>query len=193
MITVRDSSEDEMILCFLKSELDSKRFGAKLTAAAEKLGTDLKIVHEGDIFSEEENSARKKLLGEFRGYPDREIFGEYPQNADWKYVQFSGEDLDNIYYVDYCYWNELSKGTSRPASAAETVRAGIEIYDQPNKNFLDGAAFLETGKFPPIILTADGSGKYTILEGHCRMTSYALRPEKFAGTFGFVGWGTAAR
>ncbi len=189
MVILRDSSEDEMILAFLKSETDSKRFGARLAEVREKRGISENIIRSGDISSAEENSLRAGLLGEFRGYPDREIFENYPEDVSWKYVRFDADDLGRLRYVDYSYWNELSEGTSKPSVAAETIRKGIEIYGQPNRNFLDGAGFLDGGgSFPPLIVLICGDEKYIIIEGHCRATSYALRPDKFSGTHGYAGF-----
>ena len=191
MKIIRGASENEMILEFLKGEIDSKRFRSDLIGNMEKLGIDEKIIRSGSTDSDEENSLRKKLLGAFRGYPDREIFENYPRDISWKYVRFSEEDLDKLYFVDYSYWNEISKGTSKPSAAAETVRSGIEIFGQSNQYFVDGAEFLEKNSFPPMILLTCGNEKHLILEGHCRAVSYALRPGKFDNTFGYVGFCTA--
>ena len=69
-----------------------------------------------------------------------------------------------------------------------TIREDRRIFDVPNDRFLAGETFLrEGGKFPPIILLWSGMGPYVIVEGHLRMTSYALAPEYFPGTFCFVG------
>ena len=37
--------------------------------------------------------------------------------------------MDNCYFIDYDYWNELSSQTSLPKEAAKTILKGIEIYD----------------------------------------------------------------
>ena len=190
MEIIRDSTENEMILCFLAGELNSHRFSAELSENMKKLGISEDTIRSGDLLSEEQNSLRRKLLGEFRGYPDNEIFENYPKDITWKYVRFSESDIGSLYYVDYSYWNELSRGTSRPADAVLTIKSGTEIFGQPNDNFLRGAEYLKTGKFPPIIVLTCGNGKYLILEGHCRATSYALSPGRFGGTFGYCGFCT---
>lgn len=187
MKTVRAATEDEMLLIFLKGEYVSVRFSKELKAALEKAAASERIITEGDYTNPKENEARKLVMKYFRGYPDREIFSEYPVNARWEYVQFDEQDLDNIYYVDYCYWNELSDKTSSPGVGAKNVLAGKTVYDVPNTNFYAAADYLKEKAFMPIILIEKGRNRFELLEGHVRATAYGMCPGKFAGTCGYVG------
>jgi hypothetical protein len=146
------------------------------------------IIINGNINSKEENQLRKKIMKIFRGYPDEELFERFPKNIEWKFVQFDNTDIDRIYYINYDYWNELSNNTSKPIEAAKNIRSGIEIYDVSNQPFIDGEKLLEIKKFPPIIILTSNEEKYLIIEGHSRMTIYGLNPNKFANTYGFVGY-----
>lgn len=189
MIILRDSSEEEMVLEFLKGELCSHRFRESILKALQEQNVTEELVTQGDLKNEWENAQRKAILGAFRGYPDRELFENYPEHVQWKFVEFEREDLEKLRYVSYSYWDELSKGTSKPGEAAKTVIAGREIFGASNQYFLDGRDKLLQGLgFPPIILLTDGGGTLLLLEGHCRATCYALVPERFAGTKGFVGF-----
>ena len=90
-----------------------------------------------------ENIARKKLLGEFRGYGlNRELFENFPNEIQWSLCNFVSCDLNNIRYIDYSYWNELSKGTHSPLTAAQTILNGIEIYGQSNVGFVKAAEYI---------------------------------------------------
>lgn len=136
-----------------------------------------------------ENIARKKLLGEFRGYGlNRELFENFPNEIQWSLCNFVSCDLNNIRYIDYSYWNELSKGTHSPLTAAQTILNGIEIYGQSNVGFVKAAEYIRSGgKFPrPILLTSDFE-HFVIVEGHLRITAYALMPEHFNNVECFVG------
>lgn len=192
MRILRDASEEEMVLAFLKEELDSKRFREPILKALKDVGGSEELIRKGNITGERENVLRGQVLGFFRGYPDREIFEHYPPDVAWKYAAFAAADLDKLRYVDYSYWNELSKGTSSPVRAAETVRKGEEIYGISNQYFLEGKKMLEQGMtFPPLIVLTCGNDRYLILEGHCRVTAYALLPETFEGTEAYVGFCSA--
>ncbi len=192
MRILRDASEEEMVLAFLKEELDSGRFREPILKALKDVGGSEELIRKGNLADEGENVLRGRVLGFFRGYPDREIFEHYPPDVVWKYAAFETADLDKLRYVDYSYWNELSKGTSSPVRAAETVCKGEEIYGISNQYFLEGKKMLEQGiTFPPLIVLTCGNERYLILEGHCRATAYALQPETFEETEAYVGFCSA--
>lgn len=73
-------------------------------------------------------------------------------------------------------------------TAAQTIRDGVEIYDQSNAGFVKAAEYLKSGgEFPrPIFLTSDFK-HFVIVEGHLRMTAFALAPECFDDVECFVG------
>lgn len=192
MQILRDASEEEMVLAFLREELDSRRFREPILKALEGIGASEALIRAGDLTDEGQNILRSQVLGYFRGYPDRDIFENYPANVAWKYAVFDSDDLNKLRYVDYSYWNELSQGTSSPIQAAETIRKGTEVYGLSNQYFLEGKETLEQGQvFPPLIVLTCGNDKYLILEGHCRATAYALVPEAFQGTETYVGFCSA--
>ena len=189
MKILRDATEAEMVLAFLQGEIRSYRFRDDILRALAKCGAAEELITEGDCTDAAANELRAKVLGIFRGYPDREIFEQYPANVDWKWVEFDGDDLEKLRYISYSYWDEISKGTSRPSEAAKTVAAGIEIFGVSNQYFLSGSELLRQGKhFPPIIALAENDGTFTLLEGHCRATCYAMVQGSFAGTNGYVGF-----
>lgn len=143
MKLIKDTNESEMILEFLKGELNSNRFNNDLNKVLNNLNIDCNIITNGNILNLEENKLRLKIMKEYRGYPDKELFERFPKVIDWKYVSLSEEDLDNIYYIDYDYWNLLSNNTSRPSEAVKVIKNGIEVYDISNQPFLDGVEYLK--------------------------------------------------
>lgn len=185
---LRDSSEDEMILTFLKGELNSIRFDKKLRQILYQLKLDTNIISNGNLDSKEENNLRKKIIKEYRGYPNKELFGNFPYIHKWEFVKFNRNDLEKLFYIDYDYWNKLSKGTSKPKIAASTIADGVEIFGVSNEPFITGTKIIDTISFPPIILITCNNKKFLIIEGHSRATIYAMRPDKFEGTFGFIGY-----
>ena len=189
MNILRTSSEDEMISEFLKAEYSSERFSEQIKKVLKGLLLNESIILSADLINTNENTARKKLLGEFRGYGlNRELFENFPNEIQWSLCNFVSDDLNSIRYIDYSYWNELSKGTHSPLIAAQTILNGIEIYDQSNAGFVKAAEFIKSGgKFPrPILLTSD-SKHFVIVEGHLRITAFALVPEHFNNVECLVG------
>lgn len=188
METIRKTSEEEMILEFLKGELNSNRFNDKLKEVLSKLNLNTDIILNGDVSSEKENILRLKIMKLFRGYPDEELFENFPKIDKWEYKMLKEDDINNIFYINYDYWNELSNETSKPLEASKNIKNGKEIYNVSNKPFLEGVKYLENNSFPPVILITCNDKKYLIIEGHSRMTVYGLNPEKFEGTYAYVGY-----
>ncbi|MDE6710048.1 MAG: hypothetical protein K2J76_06130 [Oscillospiraceae bacterium] len=190
MNILRTSSEDEMISEFLKAEYHSERFSEQIKEVMEKLSLDESIILSADLNSADENTARKKLLGEFRGYGEgKELFENFPTKfTEWSLCSFSRPDLEKIRYIDYSYWNELSAGTHKPLAAAETIRNGIKIYDLSNDGFLRTAEYIKNGgNFPKLFFITSDYESFVIVEGHLRMTAYALVPECFNNVEVIVG------
>ncbi len=189
MNIIKSSSEDEMILEYLRAEYRSERFSEEIKTAMKELLLNESIILSADLKSADENISRKKLLGEYRGYcQNRELFERFPQEITWSLCRFSRGDLNSIRYIKYSYWDELSRGTHSPLTAAQTIRDGVEIYNQSNAGCVKAAEYIKSGgKLPrPIFLTSDFE-HFVIVEGHLRMTAFALVPECFNGIECFVG------
>lgn len=194
MKVLRESSEEEMLLAFLRGELTSERFSDDLRAALEASHAAPSLITDGDLGNAAENALRREVMGTFRGYGrNEELFRNFPEHVVWRYAELEPDDLPHIRYIDYSYWNEISGGSSLPLDAVRAIRADRRVFDLPHDRFLAGERFLrEGGKFPPVILLTCGSGRYVIVEGHLRMTAYALAPEFFAGNCCYVGTCTLA-
>lgn len=188
MKKIREATEDEIILVFLQEEIESERFCNDIKKILGLLKIDENIIRKGNPGNRNENEIRKRVLGLFRGYPDREIFENFPKMLKWEFVEFEDSDFEKFFYIDYDYWNELSKGTSKPSVAAESISEGIEIFGVSNEPMFLAKEFLKTGSFPPIIAYTCGNQKYLLLEGHKRMTIYGMVTEKFKGSFGYIGY-----
>lgn len=178
---LRESSEDEMISEFLRAEYHSERFSGQVKSEMSQLMIDEHIILEADIESADENVKRKKLLGKFRGYGlNQEMFERFPTVTAWSLCSFTSDDLEKTRYINYSYWNELSAGTHMPMAAAETIRKGISIYGQDNSGFLRAAEYIRNGgTFPRMFFLTSDFENFVIVEGHLRMTAYALAPEYF--------------
>lgn len=189
MKIVRTCTEAEMILRYLQAEFASERFNGQISAALDSLGLHSDLITAPELTNDTQNSQRRAILGAYRGYgQNEELFERFPVESDWRLCRFSTADIPRVRYIDYSYWNELSAGTHLPMKAAETIRAGTCIYDLPNDGFLRAAEHLRAGGTLPtmIFLTADDAS-FVIVEGHLRMTAYALCPGAFEGVEVIVG------
>ncbi len=188
MKIIRKSNEDEVVLNFLTGELESVRFNVELKKTLKYLNLSETIIKNANLNDKKENILRKEILGEFRGYGKNVgLFENFPKIESYTLCQFSAEDLKNIYYINYSYWNELSNHTSSPLEAAKNIINGKDIFNISNEPFIKGTKLLEKGEnfIPMIFLTCDNK-RFIVLEGHSRITIYALRPKYFNNIKCFV-------
>ena len=186
-----EASEDAMILAFLEMEYASDRFCAQIARALQNRGAGAALIERGDLSDRAENALRREVLGDFRGYGrDEGLFERFPSGVRWEWASLSGDDLEKVRYVDYSYWNELSEHTRSPLRAAEAIRAGKTSCGVPNDGFFEALAHLRRGgAFPPLIALTDArAARYELLEGHKRVTAYALAPELFRDVRALMGF-----
>ena len=177
MQLLKESSEEEMVALFLKTEFDSSRWRPHLLRVADDAECPTELLECPDTTRRADNGFRAKVLARFRGYGEnRDLFEGYPSGVEWFWVLLDYADLNRIKYVEYSYWNELTGGSRRPMDAAATIREGIEVFGVSNEGFLSTATALSDGvKFPePILVAPKAAGDLIILEGHVRITAYAL-------------------
>ncbi len=180
MYFIADISEDEMVATFLRTEISSERFRHKIVRLLDRDAVSPVVIEHSDVMNPDENAYRSRLLGEFRGYrQNREMFEQFPCQIAWQRVAMTPAEILQVKYIDYDYWNELSNGTRSPVEAAETIRAGRTIFGISNDPFLRTADALRQGAvFPELILVRVAADRpMVVLEGHFRLTVYALAPE----------------
>jgi hypothetical protein len=177
MRILRESSEDEMIACFLKGELSSERFG---TAIRDALAADRQpeeLLTLPNLADRQAHDARRSLLAMTRGYGEnRELFDEdFPTRVHWVWARLGQDELARVRYMDYSYWIELSGGSRLPSDAARRITAGARAFGVTNRGALDAAEAVRRGeRFPPLILVGRRHDDLVCLEGHLRLTGYAL-------------------
>jgi hypothetical protein len=160
-------SEDEMITVFLRGELESERFGDKLRAM---LGT-----RELDDVDE---ACRRALLEDHRAYESRDgLFGGFPRDVDWYRAELTRDEVLDILFIDWSWWLELSGGTRSAREAARRIRAGeltrltAEVTPDEHEPYLTSPSEL-------IAVTTPTKEKLVLVEGHVRLTAYALFPNR---------------
>ncbi|MFB7666365.1 hypothetical protein ACFC1R_20830 [Kitasatospora sp. NPDC056138] len=170
------SSEDEMVACFLSGELSSRRFGQNLRSHLVAAGQAEQLLTHPDLSDAGANTARRALLTATRGYGEnRDLFENFPARVTWTRALLSADEAAGVRYIDYCYWVELSGGSRRPTDAAARIKAGLRAFDVPNEPFVDAVHALIRGeRFPPLILVGERQDNLVCLEGHLRLTAYAL-------------------
>jgi hypothetical protein len=162
---LRPITEDEMIAVFLRGELGSERFGDKLRVL---LPGGLAGVDGADL---------RRVLDEHRAYEAREgLFGGFPRDVSWFRAVLTRDEVLDILFIDWSWWLELSGGTRRPREAARRIRAGELTRLTAGVTAEEHEPYL-TSRSELIAVTTPAREKLVLLEGHVRLTAYALFPD----------------
>jgi len=179
MRILREISEAEMLATFLRGELDAPRWSETLRALLDEAGEDESILRRPNIEDARENAVRERLLERHRGWLSRiGLFDDFPARVDWWRAALCRDEVLATLYINWDWWLVVSGGTRRPLDAAARIRA-CEIPGTTAEEHEPIAARLLSAEPPPeLILVAppDHSG-LVALEGHVRLTAYALFPE----------------
>ncbi len=185
--------ETVMVAAFLKAELYSERFAGDLKKVMNNLGVAEQLIASPDTQNDQENDLRAKTLGDYRGYEqNREIFTDFPDDLTWYNAALTRDEIGNLQYVDYSYWNELTDHTHLVKDAVKNIQQGKVVFDVSNERFLKLVDKIRNNEhnFEPIILWGkDKHSPLTILEGHLRATAFGLAgdeaPESIPAVVGF--------
>jgi hypothetical protein len=171
----RPATEAEVVLAFLRGEVDSERFGEDVRTALVDAG-GLQLVRSPDLTSDRENRARERALAMARGWRDAELFEGFPQQVDWYHGVLPPDVLTRVRFIDYSYWNELSGGSRRPADVLATLRSGrlpVWLSELGTDWCAQFAARLATAEAVEdlIVMATPDLRRLVLLEGHARLTA----------------------
>jgi hypothetical protein len=172
----RPATESEIVLAFLRGEVDSERFGSDVRQALVEAG-GLDLVQRPDLDSEEENRARDRAFSAARGWrTNTGLFAGFPETVQLYHGPLPPDELSRVRFIDYSYWIELSGGSRRPADVPSTLRAGklptwlIELGTSWCSELATRLA--TTGAVDDLIVMATPDlSELVLLEGHARLTA----------------------
>jgi hypothetical protein len=179
MRCIRGASEAEVLATFLRGELESARWGERLRTLLHEDGVDVAVLATPNVEDEAENAYRAALLERHRAWLSRAgLFERFPRDVEWARVALTPEEVLAMRYINWDWWLHLSGGTRRPLEAARRIHAG-EVPGADAESQEPLAARLKAGDPPPelIAVAEPGASQLVVLEGHMRLTAYALFPE----------------
>ena len=179
MRILRPISEDEMIAVFLCAELDSSRYRERLRGWLARDGRDHDVLRRPDLGDPGANDYRRGLLEEHRAYERREgLFGGFPQRVEWFRAALGRDEVLDILYINWDWWLTISDGTRRPRDAARRIRDGLVPGSTVEEHEPLAAALCGTPRPPELIVaTTPAHLPLVLVEGHFRLTAYALFPD----------------
>ena len=179
MRVLRPASEAEVVATFLRAELRSARWGEKLRELLRQDGADEAMLMEADLGDAAANAYRAQILDRHRGWLQRiGLFQGLPCELEWLLVGLTPDEVLAIRYINWDWWLEISDGTRDPSVAADRIRGGfVPGADIDAHRAL--AERLRSSRPPPELITIarPDLAKLVLLEGHVRLTAYALFPD----------------
>ena len=179
MRVLRAASEAEVVAAFLRGELDSPRWGERLLELLREDDVDASLVRTPNVDDVAEGAYRASLLDRHRAWLRREgLFDGFPERVAWSRVALAPDEALAIRYINWDWWLRISGGTRRPVDAATRIRRG-EVPGVSAEEHEPIAARLQSAEPPPelIAVAPPDRSRLVVVEGHVRLTAYALYPE----------------
>ncbi|PWT97639.1 MAG: hypothetical protein C5B51_30925 [Terriglobia bacterium] len=174
MIERGTATEEEMVLAFLRAEINSSRFDEFVVQGLATIGRLRELIDEPNLADSAENSARRTLLDFYRGYERRIlVFLGFPPDATWRRVLLEEGDFFRLRYANHPTWCQLSDGTRLVSRGAENFP---QRPDDPELYQINGIleAVRRGNHFPELIAAEDNNGGLILLEGASRATAYMM-------------------
>ena len=173
------ATEAEVVARFLRGELESPRWGKRLRDLLAGQGQPQSLVTRPDLSRPNENEGREALLDELRGWSRRQgLFLGFPEQIDWFRASLTPDQVLAIRYINWDWWLEISGGTRLPLDAAERIRAGEVPGSTAEEHRPIAMRLYTSAPLPELFAVAPVDlSKLVLVEGHVRLTAYALYPE----------------
>jgi hypothetical protein len=178
MIEIGTATEDEMVLAFLRADIEtldperSKLFAdALLTCGADSAA----LIQRGDVHDPKQNANRRFVLG-VRGYGAKQaLFTDFPDGTRWRLVKVTPDEVKGFKYLNRLeHWARASGGTRLVANGMKNLDHAQNAQIKGNVTGIADRVHRGEG-FPPLIaVQCTGGPDVVLMEGHHRATAYAL-------------------
>jgi hypothetical protein len=140
---------------------------------------------------------RDDVLSGRRGWRLGGLFQGFPEELDWQRVALAPAEVLSIRYIHWHWWLKISGATRSPREAARRIRTGLVAGADLEGDRLIAARLQSEEPPPELIVVRTPDGPLVLVEGHMRLTAYALFPEYLPSELevllgeseGVAGWG----
>jgi hypothetical protein len=170
MREVGPASNDEMVLSFLRGEIDSPRWGPHYMAVLNQIRIDrLSLIDNADLNDADANRVRAMVLGPVRGYGrNAALFRGFPTDTTWRRVQLDPSDFQKLNYLNSPPFPELTDGTRSVEVGARNYRRDGELALRVD----DVMQAIERGVSMQELIVVEDADWLVVLEGNTRATAY---------------------
>ena len=196
MIDRGSASENEVVLAFLRAEINSSQWKNEYTVRLRAWGLDRgRLIDHADLNDANGNGARKYVLGDVRGFcRGMWLFEGFPTDTAWRRVQVEPSDFHRLKCISGDeHWNDVTRGTRLIQEAGRNFAAHHEIGPIVHgimQEVRQGSALAD-------LIMVEVDNELVLVEGTKRATAYAAlgdRPfDAFLGTSPSMGGWTRGR
>ncbi len=174
MIDLGPASESDVVLAFLKAEIDYSDSREWIQRALQESGVSRReLIEEADVANHYHNDLRARLL-EYRGYRRRlGLFIRFPTNVEWRRVELEPPDTSRLMYIaNERTWDSYSQRTRSPQVVANRITRK-ELPDSFARTIAAIQDKLKRNETLPELVAVEGEGdKLILIEGAHRVTAY---------------------
>lgn len=176
MREIGTATEEEVVLAFLKAEIDSPRFGPTYVQILRNSQLDRgSLIDDPDLSNANDNRLRVELLSSVRGYRKGTfLFRGFPRDVHWRRAELLPEHVRELKYANFPTWTHLSKGSRLVADGSANIDT-VQTDENAEANIKAVAAAILAGqRYPELIAVEDVDKSLILVEGHTRATAYVL-------------------
>jgi hypothetical protein len=170
-------SHAEVVLAFLRAEVDSTRFCDRLARAIQHLQSSREtLIDHADLGREDHNRAREWLIAATRD----PLFNRFPADVVWSRGNVSLGEVEQFQYPNYRRFFELSGGRRTVRTGARRVLSEPQLLGRELQEMLSCIPGVirsasTAGKLPPLIAVRDPSqARFVLVKGSLRATAYVV-------------------
>jgi hypothetical protein len=182
MREIGSASSNDMVLAFVRAEIDSPRWGGFYMQAIGGLRFSRSaLIDQADLNDQYTNCIREIVLGAVRGYGrDEFLFHGFPRDAQWRRVLVEPSEFDRLSYANCDPFPGLTDGSRSVIDGARNYKRDPKFASQVDDIARNIGAGLPTGE---LILVADRD-RLVVLEGNTRTTAHVQTATPFSALVG---------
>jgi len=174
MIEIAPTSEADVVLAFLRAEIDYSPHRLHIHQLLQVLrATRQELIDDADLSIDYQNAVRAVLLDCYRGYLKRDCFFiGFPTKVNWKRVELESIDFERLLYIaNEPSWDRNSQKTRSPQLVADRIARG-ELPDLAPKVTAIREKVEHYETFPELVAVEGEGNALVLMEGAHRATAY---------------------
>lgn len=175
MIEIAPARESDVVLAFLKAEIDYSDARQQIRQYLQTFGvTRQELIDHADLGNDYQNAVRAVLLECYRGYLTRRgLFIGFPKKVNWRRVELEPVEFERLLYLaNEENWDSYSQRTRSPKLVADRIARG-ELPDLAQKVAAIQEKLKRNETLPELVAVEGEGNNLVLIEGAHRVTAYA--------------------